>query len=381
MKKPTIVIVHPHLNVGGAEKMIAFVANNLSSQYKVHLALIKNTKISLELSPDITIHTFGLNEGQAIRKMSIVKAWIYTRSIKRQIASLCKGVNADIALAFDDRISLLTWWALRKMPCITLFSQRADPYNKTKLWKIVTSFLYRHCDGIVFQTEMAKRFYDLPEKKHTSIIPNPAIERSSFNRDKQKMFLPSHYIVSAGRFQFRKGFDVLIKAFKIVSNKYPEYRLLIYGEGDERENLLNLINEYELEHVVDLPGSVLNVMDRCRGAEMFVLPSRSEGIPNVLIEAMVNGLPCIATDCTPGGARLMLNDGECGLLVPIDDEQELAEAIINYIKKPELRTSKINNAFVWLEQFNEDDIKHKWLSFVNGLLPLKEEVVESRKGK
>jgi len=132
-------------------------------------------------------------------------------------------------------------------------------------------------------------------------------------------------ILSVGRLTSQKAFDVLIQAFSRVRKKRPA-RLLILGEGEERSRLEALVRQLGLEQDVSLLGFVQNPYPYIAQAELFVLSSRWEGLPTVLIEALYLGTPIIATDC-PGGSREILKDGEYGRLVPVDCPEVLADTI------------------------------------------------------
>jgi glycosyltransferase involved in cell wall biosynthesis len=132
-------------------------------------------------------------------------------------------------------------------------------------------------------------------------------------------------IVSIGRLTSQKAFDVLIQAFSHV-RRHRLARLLILGEGEQRQGLQALVRELGLEQDVSLCGFVPNPYPYMARAALFVLASRWEGLPTVLIEALYFGTPMVATDC-PGGTREVLQDGQYGQLVPVDSPLALAEAI------------------------------------------------------
>jgi len=123
----------------------------------------------------------------------------------------------------------------------------------------------------------------------------------------------------------QKDFPTLIQAFAHVRRAYPA-RLLILGEGEERPALEALVRQLGLEQDVSLPGFAVNPYPYMARASLFVLSSRWEGLPGVLIEALYCGAPLVATDC-PSGPREILRDGQYGQLVPVGDVTALAQAI------------------------------------------------------
>jgi glycosyltransferase involved in cell wall biosynthesis len=132
-------------------------------------------------------------------------------------------------------------------------------------------------------------------------------------------------LVAVGRLQMQKDYPTLLHAFAKVRQTRPA-RLLILGEGKERPLLEELIKRLGLEHDVSLPGFVMNPYAYMARASLFVLSSRWEGLPTVLIEALCCGTPVVSTDC-PSGPREILKDGQYGQLVPVGDVDELARAI------------------------------------------------------
>jgi glycosyltransferase involved in cell wall biosynthesis len=135
--------------------------------------------------------------------------------------------------------------------------------------------------------------------------------------------------------QPKKALDVLIRAWQEVTQAVPNARLIILGEGAERAALEALIVQSQLSERVHLAGFVQNVPDYLRAADLFVLPSRAEGLSNALLEAMSAELPIVATEV--GGTSDLITSGENGLLVPPDDLSALTSALIRLLQSPALR--------------------------------------------
>lgn len=163
------------------------------------------------------------------------------------------------------------------------------------------------------------------------VIYNPVITPDVERKSKEPLAHPwfvaggPPVVLGVGSLCKRKDFAALIRAFAEVRKSIPA-RLLILGEGDERHNLAALVQELGLEHDVGLPGFVPNPYSFMARSSVFVLSSRSEGLPTVLVEAMYCGIPVVATDC-PYGPREILADGRYGPLVPVGDVASLAQAI------------------------------------------------------
>lgn len=178
-------------------------------------------------------------------------------------------------------------------------------------------------------SEDLAQFVSLPAEK-LRVIPNPIVapeieELARAPVDHAWIDGSAPVLVAAGRLRAQKDFPTLLRAFSLVRAKRP-VRLLILGEGPERERLETLTRELELTSDVSLPGATTNPYAYMARATAFVLSSRWEGLPTVLIEAMSCGAPVVATDC-PSGPREILADGRYGALVPVGDVHALAAAM------------------------------------------------------
>jgi glycosyltransferase involved in cell wall biosynthesis len=170
-------------------------------------------------------------------------------------------------------------------------------------------------------------------REKIKVIYNPTITPSVFKKAKEEV---SHLwlkekkepvILSVGRLHNQKDYPNLIKAFNLL--KQRKVKLIILGTGKEKENLNDLISKFKINEKVDILGFEDNPYAYMSKADVFVLSSKSEGLPNTLIEAMACGIPVVSTDC-PSGPSEILRDGKYGELVPVGDAKKLAEKI-NYV--------------------------------------------------
>jgi glycosyltransferase involved in cell wall biosynthesis len=177
----------------------------------------------------------------------------------------------------------------------------------------------------------------------------------------------SPVIFSAGRLAREKGFDLLVSAFADVSRRRADWRLVIAGEGPERQVLAEQIRGFGLESRICLPGHVTDVGARMRSAELFVLSSRHEAYPMVLCEAMAAGVAIIAADC-PSGPRFMIEDGENGLLVPTEDTAALGRAIMQLIDDKPRRRRLGAAAQVKAPQLSAEFVMLEWDRLLSSIL-------------
>ena len=200
-------------------------------------------------------------------------------------------------------------------------------------------------------------------------IPNPVIDAQFYQRAKCKAEHSWFHakdikvILAVGRLHRQKGFDILLEAFSRVYSKRQDVRLLILGEGPERPSLEQQRDTLGLQEVVDMPGFVANPLPYMANADLFVFSSRWEGLGNVLIEALACGVKVVATDC-PSGSREILENGRYGELVPPDDPEALAVAMMRA-----LRTQKLPSvSSQWLERYSVKQAISRHLE-VMGLKP------------
>jgi glycosyltransferase involved in cell wall biosynthesis len=189
-------------------------------------------------------------------------------------------------------------------------------------------------DG-VSQDLQEKYFFDSDEIK---VVPNPMDIQTILRKSQlqEEVYLPERFdpshplIIAVGRLTKPKNFPLLIHAFSLVRNKI-DARLVILGEGEDRQDLEALVKELGLSQYVYMPGFVENPFAYMKKSSVFVLSSLWEGLPNVLIQAMIVGTPVVATDC-PSGPKQILENGKWGKLVPVGDVQEMASAILDVLE-------------------------------------------------
>jgi len=225
--------------------------------------------------------------------------------------------------------------------------------------------LFKGVDRIIAQTDKSQKWLsqNFPDNVVT-VIPNPmvyplplhgrSISPNSVISPKKKVILAS------GRLQKYKQFDVLIRAFLQIKDKHSDWDLIILGDGEERDKLEQILANFKISDRVYLPGSVGNMAEWYQAADLFVLSSILEGFPNVLLEAMAYGLPCISFDCDTG-PRDMIQDGINGILVsPNEKELGLSKAIDKFISNEDFRSSIANNSILLRDKYSVGNIIQKW---------------------
>lgn len=336
--------------------MLCFVASSLGARH--HKVCIVNRKATIDKSG------YERNVPETV----FVKTLSSTDTIKqiKEISEIAKDFAADVLVGFTELPNVLAKIVGFMIGKPSIMSERGDP-NRTGVGKglknrLVLSLINASAGG-VFQTEGARDFYGKGLQKRGTVIPNPIFVDGEIPQikyeDREKT------VVSVARLDNnQKRYDVMLDAFKLFSNKHPDYILKLYGAGGDEELIRSWVEERGLSHKVKFMGLTTQPMiDICRDG-MFIITSDFEGISNSLLEAMAVGLPCVSTDHTPGGARLLIRDHHDGLLVPIADAQAAAEAMSEFASNAELAEKCGENARDVVSRFAPERIIDMWESYI-----------------
>ena len=150
---------------------------------------------------------------------------------------------------------------------------------------------------------------------------------------------------------------------RLFVNKYPDYILEIYGSGSEKEKLILLANELDIDKNVSFMGARTDAIIQASSASCYVMSSAFEGMPNALLEAMAVGLPCVSTDC-PNGPAELIEDGVNGILVPVGDDEKLAEAILKMLDDKDFAELCGNRAREILKSHSVEFVARKYSDFI-----------------
>jgi glycosyltransferase involved in cell wall biosynthesis len=236
-----------------------------------------------------------------------------------------------VVISSLQHINVLTLLALtgKALPLIVVEQNNPAMLSLGKPWNWLRRVTYPRAARLVNVSRGVDQYFDWLLKAQRVIIHNP-LTPDHENADESSLpvgtNLGQKLLVAMGRLTYVKGFDLLLSAFASVAEKYPDWNLVIIGEGELRSELEAQREQLGLSQRVLLCGQLVNPFPFLRRAQLFVLPSRSEGFPNVLIEAMACGVPVIAANC-PSGPSEIVRDGENGLLVPTEDVAALAAAL------------------------------------------------------
>jgi len=361
-----IVFLIPSLEAGGAERVITLLANYwVEKGYSIQIITLSDPNKSsfYPLSNSIQLLQTGTKKQlSGLRKLlSLGKQWNIIR----------REVNKSKPTALIAFLDISIFLSLILKPFINtkvIVSERNNPYlNETNLLlKETNDFLYKYTDKLVLQTEGIAKTYSQKLQNKIVIIPNPVVPlNSSLSNNSEPTKLPdANYIVAMGRLKYQKGFDVLIKAFAAVKEELTNWSLIIIGEGEERNYLQELCKLTNVDKKVHLIGRVKSPENILAYAKLFVLPSRFEGFPNALCEAMSMGLPCIATKCKFGPSEI-ITDQYNGLLVEVDQVESLSEKLVTLASSEAFRSKLGTEAKKITNTFAIQKIAGQWEEVIN----------------
>ena len=282
----------------------------------------------------------------------------------RVLRRALRMADSPVVLAFLSFNNVNTILASAGLDIRVVVSERTDPDRQPRSWPwhAMKRWLYRYADAVTANSHGAlKSMETYVPKSKLFFVPNPVSFPSVPARHARRKTI----ILNVGRLTREKAQDVLLRAYVRVAAKKPEWKLVIVGHGREKDELHALATSLGLCGRVAWIDWTVEIERYYERAGIFVLPSRYEGTPNALLEAMSFGLPSIVTDGSPGPLEHIAN-GKNGLIVPVDDEKRLADAILRLAASRELRDRMGASARRTIGALNNDDIQDAW-SVVLGL--------------
>lgn len=357
-----------HLNCleqGGAERVVTNLANQFVERgYQVVLATEWYGENEFQIDSRVKRVHVGLREGDE-KKNHLHQILLRVKYLKKFI----KEEKPDILIPFARKALYRGLMAAYFIKIPVLISIRTDPagHYEELSDKIQIPILFPRVDGCVFQTEGQREFFAPRLQRNSRIILNPinpkyiGVERPA-KRSKS--------VVQSGRLVDFKNQPMLIRAFIKVHEKHPDYDLKIYG-GDSfdgtKEILEELILQNQAQDYIHLMGASDSLEKDLADAALFAFTSDWEGLPNALMEAMALGLPIVATDCPCGGPRTIMTNEVDGLLIPIKDEQALADGINRLIEDPALAERLGKEAGKIANRANGEVVFEQWRDYIEEL--------------
>lgn len=389
----TIYIVLYTLSVGGAERHASSIANYLSKHgYNVKIILLQNDIVEYCLQDDIeVIPLSNLNYPNVVtnskvsfanklllktykkiseNKYNFLDRKLYIESLYlRKLGfyfSTQNNIEHSIVLSFMTIPNITTAILKNKFRYKLILGEFTSPQLEFEVdapENRLKQMYFPNADGFVFQTYEQEEFYSYLESVKKIVIPNP-IEEISVNPFYGKR---KKEIVNYCKHVKAKNLPLLIHSFAKLVKEYPEYKLVIYGDGPERNNTEKCVIDHGIQDNVMLRPYARNVLELVRDSAMFVSSSDREGISNSMLEAMAIGLPTVCTDCPAGGARMFIDSYKNGIIVPVNDSESLYKAMKYVIDNPDKASIMAENAINIKKTLEKNMILKQWHDFLNNI--------------
>lgn len=347
---------------GGTERVGSIIANELSRKgYDVFLLsfwnqgnpyypLDEKIKVNYLLEP---------KEGKLYRTGIYPILKLHRFILKNDI---------DILIDIDTVLSRHSAYAIQGTKCKLISWEHFNYWTMLRLKEKrrfrAKKLIKKYADGMVVLTDEDRikhqQEYQLPDGFVTT-IHNPCLSNAEVKYD-----FENHIFLSVGRLASQKGYDLLLRAWKIVQNKLPEWKLIIVGEGQQREELQDLCNELSLVRA-ELVGHSDNVGEYYKNASCYVMSSRYEGFPMVILEAQSYGLPVISFDCKTGPKDLITQEKN-GYLVEEENIHQLAEYMIKFANEPKQALEMSRSAVEYVKQYTIEPIIEQWIDLINRVI-------------
>lgn len=351
------------LHKGGAERVFVNLAEYFLSQgYRIVMvtqyqkedeyALADGIdRVISDITPQETTKSRLINFYRRLSKLH--RIW---KREKPDLVLSCVGKN--------NFMTIVSTMFTGTKPVVSVVGEAKEEYPN-KLMKTLANILFPFASGVILQTERSRAFFSKRVLKTAVILPNslnPLFLRPRFQGEREKR------IVSVGRLDANKNHEMMIRAFAGLSSKYPEYTLTVYGEGELREYLQELILSLGLSDKIMLPGVIPNVAEKIERASLFLLTSYSEGVSNALIEAMALGLPVIATDVPSGGTVELIRHGENGWIIPTGDQKALEAAMDTLLSEKEFADRLGEQAHKLQERLAPERVNKQWQEYFEHII-------------
>ena len=339
-----LTFVTSTLHAGGSERVMSLLANTFAQKgYEVEIVCINKHLMFYPIDEKVKVW-FAEDE---VKSPSILKKVFWLRNH-------IKNDRPDVVIAFMLEVYCVTLASLIGVSVPVISSERIDPHFFGRAKGLLRWLLLRRTTHLVVQTVRIKDFYSAKLQSRTTIIPNPVTDKvfSLTPTLKQKR------IIAVGRLAYQKNYPMIFRAFAKVHHDFPDWQLVVYGNGPQKDEIRGVIERLGMEGHIILAGKSDHVVEEMNKSSLFVMSSDYEGMSNALLEAVCVGLPVISTDVS--GARDLITEGVNGYIVPVGNERALTLALSSMLSTPEKMDEKGRQKKALAPRFREEQIVGQW---------------------
>ena len=352
--KLTMVIYS--LDSGGAERVASNMANYWAEKkWAVTILTLTNEEEPpfYELHPDVVHRSLAFKP----RPYFSIRDMVKRKLVLRQ--AIAESMP-HVLISLIDNTNISTLMATIGMDIPVVISEQSTPghHRIGRIRDVLRHLTYPLATCLTVLTQEDLMYFSSTLQRKGYVIPSPVALPSGFHHE-EELDRGTKTIIAVGRLSNEKGHDLLMKAFAAIATRCPEWSVTIWGEGKLRTELETLRNHLGLQGRVFLPGRTKRIYEKMKRADLFVMPSRYEGFPNALCEAMACGLPVISFDC-PNGPRNIIRNNTDGILVAPEDIGALSETMEKLINKPKIRARLALHAPEIVERFGLEKIMKMW---------------------
>lgn len=354
--KRIAIIVTDITGIGGIERVTATLANELANQKNEVeiLSLFKRNNSPVYVTGKGIKITYATNEDYNLQK-SLLQRIQLLKDAFGAMKKWLKSSTSEVFIAQAFLPTFLMWLSGNIFRTTVCEHFKYELYGDGLMTKF-RNWIYTKAKNVITLTDRDRKKFGqrgIDAVTIPNMNPFPIVEHKFSGKR----------IIAVGRLHPQKGFDILIRAMVKVNSLYPDWHLDIYGEGNERQNLEQLIHANDLSSTIALRGFCSDIQSQFVNSDIFVLSSRYEGFGMVILEALSSGTPVVSFDC-PEGPESLLHDGS-GILVSAENVDALANAIINVIGDTELRDSLRKNGYKTARKYSPEFVYEEWAKLLN----------------